>query len=522
MLAYSYIRFSSTPQKRGDSIRRQEAARDAWLARHPDVTLDTTLKDEGVSALRGKHRTDKYALGQFLQRVEDGDVKRGSYLIVENLDRLSREDAWDGLELLSKLINKYGIKVVQLTPVEQVLEKGCNPMVLMMAIMELSRGHYESVRKGELIGGSWKEKKERRKVDMRPYTARVPAWIELKGAVRDEGRKVDYSKAEHVLRPGARKTLGRMFKLCIDGDGAKLIARKLNAEDGWKPPSGEWSHRYVHKVLTSEAVYGKCDGIAGFFPEVVSEETFLAAGARMRDRRLNSGRPGAKEFNPFQGLLHDALDECKLYVQRRDGKRWLVSRRASAGTAKWKKFPYDAFAEGILSELEELDMKDISPTTDVGPLEAAAIKLEIALAEATKRFRADPQSPAWSQQVTDLDKELRAVQKQIEAARVPPTKKADLAAKDPRKLNSVLRRLVARIDCVLVTTAEDRHCVAQVRFRGNDTYRVYRLRWVPSKGGCVPSKGAELEVVSNFNPAVIDLRNRDHALFVAGVLMGIA
>jgi hypothetical protein len=34
-LAYSYLRFSSPKQAAGDSIRRQTAAREAWLAAHP-------------------------------------------------------------------------------------------------------------------------------------------------------------------------------------------------------------------------------------------------------------------------------------------------------------------------------------------------------------------------------------------------------------------------------------------------------------------------------------------------------
>ena len=42
-VAYSYIRFSSRKQDRGDSVRRQEALREAWLKRHPRVTLDTSF-----------------------------------------------------------------------------------------------------------------------------------------------------------------------------------------------------------------------------------------------------------------------------------------------------------------------------------------------------------------------------------------------------------------------------------------------------------------------------------------------
>ena len=54
VLAYSYIRFSSPEQARGDSLRRQTELRNAWLEKS-GVFLDTglTLRDEGVSAYSG-------------------------------------------------------------------------------------------------------------------------------------------------------------------------------------------------------------------------------------------------------------------------------------------------------------------------------------------------------------------------------------------------------------------------------------------------------------------------------------
>src|SRR4051812_13678710 len=92
-VAYSYLRFSDQEQAHGDSVRRQTKLRDAWIQRN-NCTLDTTLRvDAGVSGYGGLNRTDadKYGLADFLRRIERGEVPRGSYLIVENLDRLSRE-----------------------------------------------------------------------------------------------------------------------------------------------------------------------------------------------------------------------------------------------------------------------------------------------------------------------------------------------------------------------------------------------------------------------------------------------
>ena len=92
--AYSYLRFSSPQQATGDSIRRQTAARDKWLAGHPDVHLDASLvmTDAGRSGYKRKD-WDTYALAEFVKHVRSGRVEPGPYLLVENLDRLSRENA---------------------------------------------------------------------------------------------------------------------------------------------------------------------------------------------------------------------------------------------------------------------------------------------------------------------------------------------------------------------------------------------------------------------------------------------
>src|SRR5262252_8134776 len=99
--AYSYKRYSSEPQGDGDSFRRQTAAAEAWCKRHPDVRLDRhkQMEDRGLSAHDGTHIRSG-ALGQFLAEVAAGRIAEGSILIVENLDRLSRENPWDAIAML--------------------------------------------------------------------------------------------------------------------------------------------------------------------------------------------------------------------------------------------------------------------------------------------------------------------------------------------------------------------------------------------------------------------------------------
>src|SRR5262245_31031475 len=197
-VAVSYLRFAHPEQARGDSLRRQTDLRDAWLERNR-VKLDTslTLQDKGVSGFTGEHRSnpDRHALAAFLKQVEAGRVPRGSYLIVENLDRLSREHILPALTLLLNLI-QAGVCVVQLSPTELVYDDKADPVQLMMAIMELSRGHGESRMKSERVGAAWKEKKRRAAADLSPLTARAPAWLRLV----DGEWEVDGRAAETIRR----------------------------------------------------------------------------------------------------------------------------------------------------------------------------------------------------------------------------------------------------------------------------------------------------------------------------------
>ena len=89
--AYSYIRFSSEKQRRGDSLRRQLEDSEAYAAAN-GLKIDDTLKfrDEGLSAYDGTN-LEKGALGRFIEAVKIGRIERGSHLLVESLDRLSRQ-----------------------------------------------------------------------------------------------------------------------------------------------------------------------------------------------------------------------------------------------------------------------------------------------------------------------------------------------------------------------------------------------------------------------------------------------
>ena len=214
-LAYSYLRFSSPQQATGDSVRRQIQNRENWLAAHPGINLDTTLvmTDAGRSAFKRKE-WDTYALARFVECIKSGRVEPGSYLLVENLDRVSRESAGEATELFLSIVNK-GIVIVQLSPSAIEFGRPVDMQKLMYAVMELSRGHSESAIKSDRGRASWARKQ--REASAHVVTRKLPGWIRF-----DNGKlTLDEPHAE---------TVRRMFTMAKDGYGTTAIAKKLNAD----------------------------------------------------------------------------------------------------------------------------------------------------------------------------------------------------------------------------------------------------------------------------------------------------
>jgi DNA invertase Pin-like site-specific DNA recombinase len=88
--AYSYIRFSSKKQADGASLERQLTGTRKYCEENNLILNETlTFQDLGVSAFKGDNLD--HSLGELLRACEDGLIPKGSALVVEALDRLSRQ-----------------------------------------------------------------------------------------------------------------------------------------------------------------------------------------------------------------------------------------------------------------------------------------------------------------------------------------------------------------------------------------------------------------------------------------------
>src|SRR5262249_54540071 len=147
-------------QAEGGSLKRQTDLTEAYCQRK-GLTLDDTLhlQDLGVSAFRGSNVREG-ALAGFLEACRVGRVPRGSTIVVESLDRLSRDQIRPALQLFLSL-QDYGITIVTLQPEREYPPDATDALALIEPLIVFARAHEESEMKSHRRREAWKQAKDR-------------------------------------------------------------------------------------------------------------------------------------------------------------------------------------------------------------------------------------------------------------------------------------------------------------------------------------------------------------------------
>jgi len=326
--AYSYIRFSDPKQAEGDSYRRQLTDTLAYCKEH-SLTLVSDSEymffDEGISAYSGKLRTDETELSRFFSLVKDGAILPGSTLIIESLDRLSRENARTALPRFLDLLNA-GINIHTLQSKKTYTHDSNDDMDLFQSIMEMSRSHRESLWKAKRISSSWKEKQDNAHNLKLGKTA--PAWLI---PVYDEKDKDNKKKKpiQFIEDEGRVAVIRKIFQYTLDGYGRNIVARMLNEEGipAFRTTKG-WGASSIHKVLTSISVLGhyqptttengkrvpRGEPVKDYYPPIIDSDMFEKARITVKTRDTTKARKQTPEFQVWQGLAVCALCGSPLHT----------------------------------------------------------------------------------------------------------------------------------------------------------------------------------------------------------------
>jgi len=310
--------------------------------------------DKGISAFSGKLRDDTTELSRFMSLVESGDIRPGTTLIVESLDRLSREHVRAALVQFLKLLGA-GINIHTLQSKKTYTHDSNDDMDLFGSILEMSRSHRESLWKSERILDSWKQKQaEARKGS--PMGKTRPAWLDVEYANGSTEKPANDPKAlpvKFVRNEANVDVVQKIFQYTIDGYGRNVVARMLNAEriPAFRTKNG-WGASTINQILNNIAVLGQYQpytkGNDGkrvprgeptkLYPQIIDQDTFERARAAVAGRDAAKARKQTPEFQVWQGIAKCALCGSPLHSysngRKKEGKpapRWMRCYAAKKG-----------------------------------------------------------------------------------------------------------------------------------------------------------------------------------------------
>lgn len=499
-LVYSYIRFSTKKQMKGSSLDRQRDG-EKWIARNGHTAASLQIRDLGVSAFRGKHR-HKGALSKFLELARAGQIPTGSILLVEHLDRLTREGVDEAHDLFREIL-RAGIKIAVLMPTEIVFEKSDlnDFMKLMIVLMGFYQNHEQSKTKSDRLRKAWKRKRESARATGAKFNKRRPCWLDWKGGHFVPNRLADAVKF--------------IFERTADGIGQRQMLADLH--DRFDPPGDRWNSSFVQKVLADRAVLGELqpkgvdeqgerqaigDPIPGYYPAIIDESVWHRAQASKRAKVKQKG-PNGSFVNLFTGLVKNVVDGNVMHIQTtRSGGTEPQRRLVSYGHLCKQKgsdpvtVHYGEFERAVLTYLTEVNAADVAKKGEGNLLRERQQELagvQARLGELTQLL-ADPMGGKLASVIQavakletrakELSEEVERLQQQVHSARpIAATKDLiamlDTAEGDERhELRMRLRMHVAElVETILVKPEKHRKHVffiAQIQFKSGLMKQVYK------------------------------------------------
>lgn len=384
MRAIRYHRYSSKKQDRGSSLERQDQAT-RELCERLGFAVEPPIQDLGQSAWKGDHLSIGN-LGKFKALVDAGLVERGTAFVVENLDRLSRQDYRTARNWIEE-VTDAGIVVYVARPelrLDREAMSGTNIGAMLQHLLEANRARSESDRKSEFQRRNVERMREQARAGI-VFSKNSAAW--LTGKTGERFRVIEERAAVVV----------QIYEWCAAGQGLDTITQRLNATvpawtpAGYKTGRVEWRRGYVRDILQSKIVEGEYhprdadrqttgEVIHGYYPRIVSEELVEQARAAMTMRKGRGGRDHREAKNIFNGLLK--CQSCGGAVGRhasgRKGTAYYKCRHQQAGTCDNRiAVNCDVFETAVLDQVLHLALDDTCfvIADDVAPLAARAARL---------------------------------------------------------------------------------------------------------------------------------------------------
>lgn len=355
-LAFSYLRVSTQEQAHDgrSGIDRQSGSFLPFCHRHGLTPNPDQLVDRGLSAFHGRHRA-RGVLAAFIDAAERGSIPAGSVLVVEDLDRFSREAASHSEQLLHRLWDLgLALGIVRDDLIVDRHRYDNDIAVRLQLLVRRDAAHDYSRKLSERVKAASDRRVDRALAGEPVLPHCRPQWL-------------DYDEQSQTFTVNSRwPTYRRIVDLCLAGVGQSRSAAILNAEGHRNARGGLWAAGAVGQVLRDRRLIGErqwCelqvqpDGRrkrvptkvqAGFFPPVITTEEFDRCQQLMRVRNAYHSRRSHHtdlRKNLFQGVLRCPCGELySLMTQKKPSgasHSYLVCKAKAKGACKIRNHRYD-------------------------------------------------------------------------------------------------------------------------------------------------------------------------------------
>lgn len=293
--AYLYSRVSSVLQsEQGEGITRQIENAKTFLKNYPEYIIANDVFTDAASGFSGANLEENAGLGSFIKAAERGDIPKGSLLVIESPDRLSRLGIKKGQRIFDRIMEcGIDIALVRFGIILKHDDENDFTGSLIVAV-GLYLGNLESQQKSERINFSLQKKKVDAAAGGEKYSGRSPAWL-----------KLSKDRMSFELIPDNVEAVRLMFNLRATGSSFGQIEAELNKRK-IKPFTNKalrWYEASISKILHYSQVLGEhqfykmetVDGkkirvkdgevIQNYFPQIISEDLFYQVQAKFREKK---------------------------------------------------------------------------------------------------------------------------------------------------------------------------------------------------------------------------------------------
>lgn len=387
MDALLYIRWSSQEQNKGDSHTRQ-CRLGEQAAKLRGWTIRETLIEDGRSAYHGRNRD----AGGKLAEIEDRARLRqldGWVLLVEQLDRLSRQQPIQTLNLITSLTSA-GLTIFETSTgrkwdSESVRSSWTD---LLEAFIRAGLAFEESDKKSKRIKSSWAATRERGGTKDGHADPRImPGWMEVV-----DGR--------YVVIEARAAWIRQIFQWCIAGVSLVGIARRLNADPKSRWTAGSWVASNVSLLIKARNVLGEylpqtkdengrrvpAGDWAKCYPAILDEPTWQAAQAALQRRAVATSSPRNRRTNILAGMAVCGACFGPLFLgsNRKSARRLICrNRHQNSGCDARTTYHYPNLERGVLDNVLHIAVPEPS---EIAGQASAITNLELSLRERTGRL----------------------------------------------------------------------------------------------------------------------------------------